>query len=93
MDEINTCATSSNVFNEGINDKDHMNQVQKEPIEESWSDTDEEEDYYPVCEESKLDRTQNKVRSETEHFCYDQFILEFSKLENNFKHLCNYLPC
>ena len=94
--EINTCATSSNVFNEGINDKDHMNQVQKEPIEESWSDTDEEEDYYPVeedyypvCEESKLDRTQNKVRSETEHFCYDQFILEFSKLENNFKHLCN----
>ena len=93
---INTCATSSNVFNEGTNDKDHMNQVQKEPIEETWSDTDEEEDhcsveddYYPICEESKLDGTQSKVRSKTEHFCYGQFILEFSKLENNFKHLCN----
>ena len=66
-----------------------MNQIQNEFIKESWSDTDGEDDYYPECEECILDKISNKVQSETEHFCYDQFILEFSKLENEFKHFCN----
>ena len=89
LDKIDTCATSSNVVNEGINDEDYMNQLQSELNPKSWSDTDEGEDHHPVCDECKLDKTPNKVQSETEHFCYDPFILEFSKLENEFKHFCN----
>ena len=43
-------------------------------------------DHHIACEECT---TTKKVQSKTKHFCYDQFILEFSKMENNFKHFCN----
>ena len=55
---------------------------------ESWSDTDEDVDDHPVCSH-EVDKTTNKVQLETEHFCFDTFILEFSKLENESKHLGN----
>jgi hypothetical protein len=43
-------------------------------------------DHRIACEDCT---TTNKVQSKTKHFCHDQFILEFSKLKNNFKHFCN----
>ena len=57
-----------------------------ETTNKTWSDTEDGIDQHIACEDYT---TTNKVQSETEHFCYDQFILEFSKLENNFKHFCN----
>jgi hypothetical protein len=55
---------------------------------ESWIDTDVDEDDYLVCD-CLLDKTTSKVQVETKHFCFDTFILEFSKLENEYKLLCN----
>ena len=48
LDKIDTCATSSNVFNEGVSDEDYMNQLQSELNPRSWSDTDEGEDHHPT---------------------------------------------
>ena len=41
---------------------------------------------YEICQKVE---TSSEVHSEIEHFCYDPFIQEFSKLKNEFKHLCN----
>jgi hypothetical protein len=85
--EVNSCATSLNVFNEGICE-DEKSCSQRGLIYESWSDMDEDDNNYPVCSH-EVDKTTNKVQLETEHFCFDTFILEFSKLENESKHLSN----
>jgi len=47
LDKMDTCATSSNVVNEGINDEGYMDQLQSELNPKSWSDTDEGEDHDP----------------------------------------------
>ena len=54
-----------------------MSQVRREFIKQSWSDTDEEDNHYQVCEDCQIDETPREVQSEIEHFFYDQFILEF----------------
>ena len=84
--EVNTCATSLNVLNEGTSEDDYL--CQREFACEPWNDTDEDEVNYPVCD-SQLDKTLSKVQFETKHFCFDTFIIEFSKLENESKLLCN----
>jgi hypothetical protein len=66
-----------------------MRQDLSEPTNKTWSDMEDENDHRIACEDC---RTTNKVQSETTHFCYDQFILGFSILENNFKHFCNIDP-
>ena len=85
---MNTYATSSNVFIEGINDDECMIQDQNELIYKSWSDMDEDENQYLICE-CQFNKTTSKVKFENQYFCYDEFIIEFSKLENESKHMCN----
>ena len=84
--EVNTCATSLSVLNEGTCEDDYL--CQRGLACESWIDTDVDEDDYPVCD-CQLDITTSKVQFETNHFFFDTFILEFSKLENESKLLCN----
>ena len=64
-----------------------MSNLRRELIEESWSD--EEDNVHSECEICQKVETSSEVHSEIEHFCYDPFIIEFSKLENEFKHLYN----
>jgi hypothetical protein len=86
-DEENmACKDIQTNVNTSIDGKDYMLQDPSESTNKTWSDMDDEIDHRIACEDCT---TTNKVQSETEHFCYDQFILEFSKLENNFKHFCN----
>ena len=59
---------------------------------ETWSDMDDEKNHRMICEDCEANKATNEVQSETKHFCYDQFILDFSKLENNSKHFCNIDP-
>ena len=66
-----------------------MRNLRRELVKDSWSDTDEEDTVHSECEICQKVETSSEVHSEIEHFCYDPFILEFSKLENGFKHLCN----
>ena len=86
--EVNTCATSLNVFNEGTSEDDYSCHARNGLTCDSWNNTYEDEANHPVCD-SKLDKTSSKVHFETKHFCFDKFILEFSKLENESKCLCN----
>ena len=86
--EINTSTTSLNVFNEGISDEENMCQAQRRLLYESWSDLDEDFYIYPVCV-GQFAKPTSKVHFKTKHFCFDTFILEFSKLENESKLLCN----
>ena len=85
-DENMACNDIQTNVNTSIDGKDYMLQDPSESTNKTWSDMDDEIDHRIACEDCT---TTNKVQSETKHFCYDQFILEFSKLENNFKHLCN----
>lgn len=86
--KVNTCATSLNVLNEGTSEDDYLCQAQSGLAYYSWNDTDEDEAIYLACD-SLLDITSSKVQFVTKHFCFDTFILEFSKLENESKLLCN----
>ena len=74
---------------EGINNEDYLSQIRRMIINETWSDMEGEEDHYIACEDCEAYKAPNEVQSRTKHFCYDQFILEFSKLESNFKSFCN----
>lgn len=85
-DENMACENIQTNVNTSIDGKDYMLQDPSKSTNKTWSDMDDEIDHCIACDDCT---TTNKVRSETEHFCYDQFILEFSKLENNFKHFCN----
>jgi hypothetical protein len=87
--DVNTSATSSNMVIEGINNEDYMSQLRRKIINETWSDMKCEEDHYITCKDCEAYKAPNEVKSETKHFCYDQFVLEFSKLESNFKSFCN----
>ena len=84
--EVNTCATSLNVLNEGTSEDEDV--CHKELACESWNVTDVDEDNNPVGDCQFIETT-SKVHVETKHFCFDTFILEFSKLENESKLLCN----
>ena len=84
--EVNTCATSLNVLNEGTSEDEDV--CHKELACESWNETDVDEDNDPVGD-CQLVKTTSKVHVETKHFCFDTFILEFSKLENESKLLGN----
>jgi hypothetical protein len=75
--------TNANTSSDG---KDCMLQDPSNTLNKTWSDMNNRIDHHRACEDCT---TTNKVQSKTKHFCYDQFILEFSKLENNFKHFCN----
>jgi hypothetical protein len=75
--------TNANTSSDG---KDCMLQDPSNTLNKTWSDMNNRIDHRRACEDCT---TTNKVQSKTKHFCYDQFILEFSKLENNFKHFCN----
>lgn len=86
--EINTCATSLNVLNEGVSEDDYSCRALNGLAYNSWYYTDEDEANHPVCD-SQLDKTSSKVHFETKHFCFDTFILEFSKIENESKLSCN----
>lgn len=55
--EINTSATSSNVFIEGINGEEYMSQIWRKIVKESWSNTYEEDDHNMVCEDIQIDET------------------------------------
>ena len=55
---------------------------------DSWTYTDEDEANHPVCD-SLLAKSPSKVHFETKHFCFDTFVLEFSKIENESKLSCN----
>ena len=68
-DKLNTNATSSSVFIEGSAVKDYMNNLRRELIEESWSDTDEEDNMHFECEICQKDETSSEVHSKIEHFC------------------------
>jgi hypothetical protein len=72
--------------NTSIDGNDYMLLDPSETTNKTWSDMDNGIDHRIACEECT---TTNKVQSKTKYFCYDQFILEFSKMENNFKHFCN----
>lgn len=85
-DDNTACENIQTNGNTSIDGKDYMPLDLSETASKTWSDIDDEIDQHTACEDYT---TTNKVQSETEHFCYDQFILEFSKLENNFKHFCN----
>jgi hypothetical protein len=75
--------TNVNTSSDG---KDYMLQDPSNTTNKTWSDMNNRIDHRTACEDCT---TTNKVQSKTKHFCYDQFILEFSKMENNFKHFCN----
>lgn len=85
-DENMACEDIQTNVNTSIDGKDYILQDPSKSTNKTWSDMNDEIDHRITCEDCT---TTNKVQSETEHFCYDQFILEFSKLENNFKHFCN----
>ena len=74
---------------EGTKNEDYMSQIRRKIINETWSDMDDEKDHYIACENCEAYKAPNEVQSGTKHFCYDQFKLEFSKLESNFKSFCN----
>jgi hypothetical protein len=82
-DDNTACENIKTNVNTSIDGKDYMLLDLSETTNKTWSDMDDGIDQHIACEGYT---TTNKVQSETEHFCYDQFILEFSKLENNFKH-------
>lgn len=86
--EISTCATSLNVLNEGVSEDDYSCRALSGLAYDSWINTDEDEANHLVCD-SQLDKISSKVHFETKHFCFDTFILEFSKLENESKLSCN----
>ena len=86
--EINTCATSLNVLNEGVSEDDYSCRALSGLACDSWTNTDEDEANHPVCD-SLFAKTSSKVHFETKHFCFDTFILEISKLENESKLLYN----
>lgn len=67
LGEINTCATSLIVLNEGVSEDDYLCRAQSGLAYDSWNDTDEDETNYPVCD-SQLDKTSSKVQFETKHF-------------------------
>jgi hypothetical protein len=85
-DENMACKNIQTNVNTSIDGKDYMLQDPSETTNKTWNDMDNGIDHRIACEECT---TTNKVQSKTKHFCYDQFILEFSKMENNFKHFCN----
>lgn len=86
-DDVNTEYVNilTNV-NTNSDDKDYMLQDPSNTTNKTWSDMNNGIDHHIASEDCT---SINKVQSKTKHFCYDQFILEFSKMENNFKHFCN----
>jgi hypothetical protein len=72
--EINTCATSLNVLNEGVSEDDYSCRALSGLACDSWTNTDEDVANHPVCD-SLLAKTSSKVHFETKHFCFDTFIL------------------
>jgi hypothetical protein len=78
--------TNENTSSDG---KEYTLQDPSNTTNKTWSDMNNRIDHRIACEDCS---TTNKVQSKTKHFCYDQYILEFSKLENNFKHFCNIEP-
>jgi hypothetical protein len=85
-DDNTACENIQTNVNTSIDGMDYMYLDLNETTNKTWRDMDDGIDQHITCE---YYTTTNKVQSETEHFCYDQFILEFSKLENKLKHFCN----
>ena len=86
-DDVNTEYVNilTNV-NTNSDDKDYMLQDPSNTTNKTWSDMNNGIDHRIASEDCT---STNKVQFKTKHFCYDQFTLEFSKMENNFKHFCN----
>ena len=81
-----TCTTSLNVLNEGTSEDEYV--CLDELACESWNETEVDEDNDPVGDCQSIETT-SKVHVENKHFCFDTFILEFSKIENESKLLGN----
>ena len=81
-----TCTTSLNVLNEGTSEDEYM--CIDELACELRNETEVDEDNNPVGDCQSIETT-SKVHGENKHFCFDTFILEFSKIENESKLLGN----
>ena len=81
-----TCTTSSNVLNVGTSENEYV--YLDDLACESRNETEVDEDNDPVGDCQSIEAT-SKVHVENKHFCFDKYILEFSKEENESKLLGN----
>ena len=81
-----TCTTSLNVLNEGTSKDEYV--CLGELACESREEKEVEEDNDPIGNCQSIEAT-SKVSGNNKHACFDTFILESSKEENESKHLGN----
>ena len=84
--DVSTSTTSSNVLNVSTSEDEYV--YLDDLACESRNETEVDEDNDPVGDCQSIEAT-SKVHVENKHFCFDKYILEFSKEENESKLLGN----